>query len=307
LRDALRELVGAGLVTNDTIEALRAVIRWRPFVSPRDRNQPDPTKWLPADFTPSANRYVVQRRPNLRRLPKWKRPDLNAAEEATSWPGRWSLVRAPRVLGPEVDESVWAESIARQWLERYGVVSREMWRRERPMVSWRGIYRELKRLEFRGDVRRGYFVRGLSGAQFALPEAVEMLRTPAASAEEKRAIVMTVTDPANVYTLPMPGDAARDAFVKPRSRGALLVTIDGVVVMIAERRGESIIVRPGTSEADVTRSASALVAYLLERADKDLIIETIDGQPASGSPLLDALRAAGFRRGTTGLRYYRSL
>jgi ATP-dependent Lhr-like helicase len=307
LRDALRELVGAGLVTNDTIEALRAVIRWRPFVSPRDRNQPDPTKWLPADFTPSANRYVVQRRPNLRRLPKWKRPDLNAAEEATSWPGRWSLVRAPRVLGPEVDESVWAESIARQWLERYGVVSREMWRRERPMVSWRGIYRELKRLEFRGDVRRGYFVRGLSGAQFALPEAVEMLRTPAASAEEKRAIVMTVTDPANVYTLPMPGDAARDAFVKPRSRGALLVTIDGVVVMVAERRGESIIVRPGTTEADVTRSASALVAYLLERADKDLIIETIDGQPASGSPLLDAFRAAGFRRGTTGLRYYRSL
>ena len=306
LRDALRELVGSGLVTNDTIDALRAVVRWRPFVSPRDRNQPDPTKWLPADFTPSANRYVVQRRPNLRRLPKWKRPDLNAAEEATSWPGRWSLVRAPRVLGPDVDESVWAESIARQWLDRYGVVSREMWRRERPMVSWRSIYRELKRLEFRGDVRRGYFVRGLSGAQFALPEAVEMLRNPVSSGEESAAIVMTVTDPANVYTLPMPGDA-RDAFVKPRSRGALLVTIDGVVVMMAERRGERIVVRPGTSEADVTRSAAALVAYLLERADKDLIVETIDGQPASGSPLLDAFRAAGFRRGTTGLRYYRTL
>ena len=307
LRDALRELVGAGLVTNDTIDALRAIVRWRPIVSPRDRNQPDPTRWLPADFSPSANRYVVQRRPNLRRLPKWKRPDLNAAEEATSWPGRWSLVRAPRVLGPEVDESVWAEAIARQWLERYGVVSREMWRRERPIVSWRSIYRELKRLEFRGDVRRGYFVRGLSGAQFALPEAVEMLRTPATSDDERAPVVMSVTDPANVYTLPMPGDAARDQFVKPRSRGALLVTIDGVVVMIAERRGERVIVRPGTTEADVTRAATAAVGRLMELASDDVIVETINGQPASGSSLLEAFRAAGFRRGTTGLRYYRSL
>ena len=46
-------------------------------------------------------------------------------------------MRAPRVLGPEVDESALAELIARQWLERYGVVSREMWRRERPTIGWR--------------------------------------------------------------------------------------------------------------------------------------------------------------------------
>jgi ATP-dependent Lhr-like helicase len=57
---------------------------------------------FPADFTPSANRYVVQRRPNLRRLPKWKRPDVAGGEDTSNWPGRWSLVRVPRVLGPEV-------------------------------------------------------------------------------------------------------------------------------------------------------------------------------------------------------------
>src|SRR5262249_17873443 len=84
LRDALRELAGAGLVTNDTIDSFRQVVRWRPLVSPRDRAQPDPTRWLPADFTPSANRYVVQRRPNLRRLPRWKRPD-KGPQEATGW------------------------------------------------------------------------------------------------------------------------------------------------------------------------------------------------------------------------------
>src|SRR6185437_5680708 len=92
LRDALRELAGAGLVTSDTIDSLRAVLRWRPLISPRDRAQPDPTRWLPADFSPSAYRYVVQRRPNLRRMPRWKRPDREQVE-TESWPGRWSLVR----------------------------------------------------------------------------------------------------------------------------------------------------------------------------------------------------------------------
>ena len=305
LRDALRELVGAGLVTNDTMEALHRVVAWRPLISPRDRAQPDPTRWLPADFAPSANRYVVQRRPNLRRLPRWKRPDLESADDTSNWPGRWSLVRVPRVLGPEVDESVSAEAIARQWLERYGIVSREMWRRERPPVAWRGIYRELKRLEFRGEVRRGYFVRGLGGAQFALPEAVEMLRRPGEPDDEAALAVMTVTDPANVYSLPMPQDAARDPFVKPRSRGALLVAMDGVVVMIAERRGERILIRPSTPDGVVARAAAALVSHLAEHTTRDIRIETIDGQPASGSPHLEAFRAAGFRRGTIGLRYYR--
>jgi len=306
VREALRELVGAGLVTNDTMDALSRVIAWRPMVSPRDRAQPDPTRWLPADFTPSANRYVVQRRPNLRRLPKWKRPDVEGGEHTSNWPGRWSLVRVPRVLGPEVDESVWAESIARQWLDRYGVVSREMWRRERPPIGWRSIYHELKRLEFRGEVRRGYFVRGLAGAQFALPEAVEMLRRPATPDDDASPVVMTVTDPANVYSLPMPHDEARDPFVKPRSRGALLVTLDGLVVMIAERRGERILIRPSTSDGIVTRAAAALVAHLGERTTRDITVETIDGQPASGSRHLDAFRAVGFRRGTVGLRYYRA-
>ena len=302
LRDALRELVGAGLVTNDTMDALRFVLRWRPLVSPRDRAQPDPTRWLPADFTPSANRYVVQRRPNLRRLPKWKRPDKEGGAPV-EWPGRWSLVRAPRVLGPEADENAWAELIAKQWLERYGIVSREMWRRERPAIAWRSIYRELRRLEFRGDVRRGYFVRGLSGAQFALPQAIELLRADDSSDD---AVAISATDPANVYTLPMPQDPARDAFVRPRSRGALLVLVRGVVVMIADRRGSRVVVRPDTSDETVGLALKALLLRLLEQSDRDIVVETIDGQPASGSRFIDVFRDAGFRRGTVGLRYYRA-
>jgi ATP-dependent Lhr-like helicase len=306
LRDALRELVGLGLVTNDTMESLRLVLQWKPVLSPRDRNQADPTRWLPEGFTPSANRHVVQRRPNLRRLPKWKRPDKQGAE-TTTWPGRWSLVRTPRVLGPEAAESAWAELIARQWLDRYGVVSREIWRRERPAVGWRAIYYELKRLEFRGDVRRGYFVRGLSGAQFAIPEAVEMLRAEPAPTESVEATVLIVSDPANVFTLPLPTSPERDPFVRPRSRGALLATVNGAVVLIAERRGARIAIRPGTPPDVVTAAVRATIAHISQRTSRDLTIETIDGQPASGSHYLDAFTAAGLKRGTTGLRYYRRI
>src|SRR4029078_8371726 len=112
-----------------------------------------------------------------------------------------------------------------------------MWRRERPAIAWRSIYRELRRLEFRGDVRRGYFVRGLSGAQFALPQWIALLR-----AEDPRdeAVVISATDPANAYTLPMPQDPARDAFVRPRSRGAPLVLARGIVVVSAASRRSSL-------------------------------------------------------------------
>jgi ATP-dependent helicase Lhr and Lhr-like helicase len=149
-------------------------------------------------------------------------------------------------------------------------------------------------------------VRGLSGAQFALPEAVEMLRS-VASSEGAAPVVLTASDPANVFTLPMPQDPSRDPFVRARGRGSLLVTMDGVAVMIAERRGARVTVRPDTADSVATRAAQALASHLAARTSRDVIVETIDGQPASGSRYADAFRAAGFRRGTTGLRFYQGL
>lgn len=301
LRDALRELVGAGLVTNDTMDAMRAVVRWRPLVSPRGRVQPDPTRWLPSDFTPSANRRVVQRRPNARRLPRWRRPDLPGGDPET-WPGRWSLVASSRILGPASDEATLAESVARQWLDRYGIVAREMWRRERPSVGWRAIYHELKRLEYRGEVRRGYFVQGLSGAQFALPEAVEELRS---LPEDEEPTIIAAADPANVFAFPLAGGAARDPFVRPRGTGTLLVSIGGRVVMMAERRGSRVTVRPDADEASITHAAKSLVRHLARRIRRDLVLETIDGEPATTSRHAAPFVAAGFRRGASGLRLLR--
>jgi ATP-dependent Lhr-like helicase len=305
VRDALRELVAAGIATNDTIDALRDVLRWRPIVPMKDRNAPDPTRWLPADFTPSPNRPVVQRRANLRRLPKWKRPDR---EEVTTWGGRWSLVHLPSTLGPEEEEQELAERVARQWLTRYGIVSRDWWRREKPPVGWREIYHELKRLEFRGEVRRGYFVAGLAGAQFALPEAVEMLRVPVESTEQEPVIVFAASDPSNVYTLPLAPGIEPDPLARPRGAGALLVTRGGKIVLVAEGRGSRLRIREGATAADVRDAARALAERLLTRQRtarrRDLVVETIDGERAAVSRWADALREAGFKSMGTGLRYF---
>jgi ATP-dependent helicase Lhr and Lhr-like helicase len=307
VRDALRELVAGGLVTNDTVEALRDVLRWRPRFPIKRPSEPDPTRWLPAGFTPSESRPVVQRRINPRRIAKWKRPDR---EEAATWGGRWSLVHTLGTLGPELDEHTRAERVARQWLARYGIVSRDWWRREHPAVGWREIYHELKRLEFRGEVQRGYFVAGLAGAQFALPDAIELLRAPVPD-DADEIVVMSVSDPANVYALPLAAGVASDPLGRPRGAGALLVTRAGRIVLVAEGRGNRLRVAEGFLPADVGTAARALAERLSARQGtarrKDVVVETIDGERAAGSRYAQALRDVGFKGMGTGLRWYAGL
>ncbi len=259
VREAIRELVAWGLVTNDTVEALREVGRWK---SMTPRTGPDPTSWLPADYTPSRNRRVVQRRPNLRRLPKWRRPDKPGGTPS-GWTGRWSLVRRRGTLGPELPDEERADRIAHQWLARYGIVSRDWWRRERPPVLWRAIYRELKRLEFRGEVRRGYFVKGLGGAQFALPDAVEWLRAVANDDDRDSAgfVVMAASDPANVYNLQLEL-VDRDPLSRPRGSGALLVMRGGKVALAVEARGRRFTVASWMSLEQTAEAKNALREHL---------------------------------------------
>jgi ATP-dependent Lhr-like helicase len=304
-KSALRELVAAGLVTNDTVDALRDVLRWNSLLPVTRGDQPDPTRWLPADFKPSGNRQVVQRRVNLRRLPKWRRPELEVGSTGL-WGGRWSLVHLAGTLGSRSDGAADAEEVARKWLDRYGIVSRDWWKRERSSVGWREIYHELKRLEYRGEVQRGYFVSGLAGAQFALPEAVELLR----QGDEARAgvVVMATSDPANVYTLPLTEGAESDPMGRPRGAGAMLVTAEGRIIMTSESRGTRLRVAPGTSTDDVIEGARALGDRLVKRYGStrrhDVIVETIDGERAAGLRWTDAFVEAGFRVMSSSLRYF---
>lgn len=307
-RDALRELVAAGLVTNDTIASLRDVVRWQPSLPAKKVDEPDPTRWLPADFKPSSGRVsggrgFAQRRPNLKRIPRWRRADW---EGDSQWGGRWALVHAPGTLGVFEDPQESAEQIARQWLARYGVVSRDWYAVERPPISWRSIYHELKRLEFRGDVQRGYFVAGLAGAQFALPEAVELLRANVATDDDSAIIVMAAVDPANAYALPVAGGAI-DPLTRPRGPGALLFTRNGRVIMTSERKGSRLRIAEDATEEDVRDATNAFMAHYapapgtLKR--KDVIVETINSDKSTRSKWASLLREAGMTGRGGALRF----
>jgi ATP-dependent Lhr-like helicase len=258
VRHGLRELASVGLVTNDTVEALREVVRWRAL--PR-QDSVDPTRWLPADFSPSPNRRVVQRRPNLRRLPKWRRPDRPGGM-VSAWTGQWSLVGRVGTMGLAFADDAIALAVARQWLNRYGIVTRELWKRERPPVSWRSIYLELKKLEFRGEARRGYFVRGLGGAQFATPAALELLRVTAAQdPTDAPFVVLAASDPANVYNLAIDPEL-RDPLSRPRGGGALLVTRGGKVAISVEGRGRRLVIANWMTREEVERAKELLSNHL---------------------------------------------
>jgi ATP-dependent Lhr-like helicase len=260
LRESLRELAAFGLVTNDTADALRQIIRWKPLLPEASY---DPERWLPASFL-NRTRPVRQRRGSVRNFPKWQRPDKPGVHPTVGWTGRWSLLHKAGTLGPPLSEEEQASMVAKQWLARYGIVSRDWWRRERPPVEWRAIYHELKRLEFRGEIRRGYFVRGLAGAQFALPDAVERLREIASETNDAADVPFTViaaSDPANPYSLPL-DLADRDPLSRPRGAGGILVMRAGRVALSVEGRGKRVVRAEWLSDTEAAEAMRVLKAHV---------------------------------------------
>lgn len=263
LHEALRELVAAGLVTADGVDALREIARLRPLPAP-DRPRPDPARWLPAEF--ERRMPVVQRRPSMTRLPRWRRPDRPGRTDG--WAGRWAAITLPNAAYTprSEDEAQAARFVAQTWLERYGVVARDIHRREQPNVAWRAIYEQLRDMELRGAVRRGYFVQGLLGAQFALPDAVERLRE-IANESEAPAVIMSVRDPANAYRWARAVRSEASAASAPLLRArSLVVTRSGRPILVAEARAERLRLMPNVTAPDLTAAAQSLTRHLRQQA-----------------------------------------
>ncbi len=201
--EGLWDLVARGLVTADAFSAVRSLL------SARDR-------W----------RTRTVRRPSGR-LARRRAPVGTGIGE-----GRWSLLPGAEVLGtPAVDDGVLlpgneelAESVAHQMLARWGVVAWEVWSRESFKVPWREGVWALRRLEARGVALGGRFIAGLSGEQYALPEAFEELQVVHRATARGEQVVVAGADPLN-----MTGSIIAGARV-PTRRNQRVVYRDGVVV-----------------------------------------------------------------------------
>ncbi|MBE7519324.1 MAG: DEAD/DEAH box helicase [Thermoflexaceae bacterium] len=213
--------------------------------------------------------------------------------------GRWSLVAAPAATSTER-----AHALAGALLERYGVVTRETAATEGLPGGFSAVYPVLKAMEESGRVRRGYFIEGLGGAQFALPGAVDRLRAGRDAPRDESALVLAATDPANPYgaTLGWPQKEASSRNTPQRAAGARVVLVSGEPILYLERSGKGLLTLPAAD--DPGRLALAISALLQDPAilnGRSFTIERIDGEPAAGSPHAAALLGAGFVPGYRGM------
>ena len=234
--------------------------------------------------------------------------------------GRWSLLP-----DRDIDPTRRAHALAEALLDRHGILTRGAVAAEHVAGGFAAVYPVLKAFEDGGRCRRGYFVDGLGGAQFAMPGAVDRMRAMAAPRreaspwqppvpggwrerarrEEIRALVLAATDPANPYgaALPWPTRPAADAGGhKPgRKAGALVVLVDGELTFYVERGGRSLLSWSDDPDC-VQPAADALALAVHEGMLGKLAVERADGAAVLTSPLGQALEHAGFRPTPRGLR-----
>jgi ATP-dependent Lhr-like helicase len=179
LEEALSQLAALGLVTSDSFNGLRALL-------------------VPSDKRPTFGRNIGKRR---------RKTNLASIEFA----GRWSLLRSPIASQPSgngvesSERDTAAAKFARVLLHRYGVVFRRLLERESLGASWYELGRIYRRWEARGEIRGGHFVGGISGEQFALPEAIGLLRSIRKAPPKGELITLSAADPLNLQGILTPG------------------------------------------------------------------------------------------------------
>jgi len=283
--DALWSLVWRGLVTNDTLHALRAFIA-----------KPESTRSSKRVHNQSAFRS--------------RRTTPPAAQ------GRWTLVPTPD-RATSAQQTAWSHSIALQLLQRYGIVTRETVAQENLPGGFSAVYEVLKALEAQGRIRRGYFVAGLGGAQFAQPAAVDLLRSlRATNPNQPEMLLLAASDPANpwgsILRWPIPESAAPDnTAVLTRSVSASVILRNGDLVAYLRRNNPALQVILPADEPDRSAVARDLARFLAHFAQErlqipenrhhgGLLIDAIAGRPAHEHFLARFLQDAGFHPSPRG-------
>ena len=294
------DLVWAGHLTNDTLGPLRTLLGT-------------------GRTTHSTARGPVRQRS------RYGRPVMPTRTGPPTVAGRWS-----RLPDRDTDTTRRTHALAEALLDRHGVVTRGAVVAERAPGGFAAVYTVLKAFEEAGRVRRGYFVEGLGAAQFAAPGAVDRMRALAAAKpasdtplwetpvpggwdahtsrqrqrrDEARAVVLAATDPANPYgaALPWPERDAEGGHKPARKAGALVVLVDGTLVLYVERGGKTLL-SFSSDESCLPPAVDALALAVRDGALGKLTVTKADGEAALTSPLGLALEAAGFRPTPRGLR-----
>ncbi|QNF93163.1 ATP-dependent helicase [Janibacter sp. YB324] len=276
LADVLWSLAHRGLVTGDTLAPVRGLL-----AGGRSAHKP-------------------QRRPATRGRyggrPRLGRPTVPQRSGPPRAAGRWSALPVA-----ESDPTLRIHAAAEGLLDRHGVVTRGAVVAEEVEGGFAAIHRVLGAAEEAGQVRRGYFIEGLGASQFAVPGAVDEVRSAAAP---DGAVVLAATDPANPWGAALRWPERDAGGHQPgRKAGALVVAVDGRLVLYVERGGRTLLSWPSDDET-LEAAARGLADAVQRGALGRLTVQRADGAAVLGSqePLARALTGAGFTMTPRGLR-----
>jgi ATP-dependent Lhr-like helicase len=236
--------------------------------------------------------------------------------------GRWVLV--PQEPTAALRDAAACAALAQQLLSRYGVLTREAVLAEELGGGFGAVYPALKAMEESGRVRRGLLVAGLGATQFALPPALDLLRTLREEPPEPEVVHLAAGDPANPYgaalrwptslaprsgTAPVAAEGAKAAGSRTLSRaaGSSVILVDGALAAYVRRRSPDLTVFLPEDEPTRSRVARAVARKLAEVAQRTgqlrrsvFTIATINQVAAAQHPFIGALKEAGFAAGLAG-------
>lgn len=288
--DALWSLLWQSMVTNDTFHALRAYVA------------------KPSASRPAKHQHNLQSFRSRRTTPPTAQ-------------GRWALLP-----GAAASQTEWSHAVAQQLLHRHGIVARETVTQENIPGGFSAIYEVLKTMEESGRIRRGYFVAGLGATQFALPSAVDLLRSlrNGPQSEHPEMLALAATDPANPYgaVLPWPSmqiEDENDSSLRSltRSVGATVILCNGELIAYLRRNNPNVLVFLPPDDPEQSTAARDLAAFLLTLAQNEMrkdgdanrhggmLISTINGKPAHLHLLSHFLQDAGFHAAPLGFNVRR--
>jgi ATP-dependent Lhr-like helicase len=227
--------------------------------------------------------------------------------------GRWSAVESPRVTKAAATE--WGAAMAQQLLTRHGVITRETVASEAVAGGFSAVYQVLRAMEDAGRVRRGYFVARLGAAQFALPAALDLLRS-LREAEEPKTVVLAATDPANPYGSILPWPELPEGSSKPgvdvgrptRSVGARTILVHGRAAAYLRRGERELLLFLPDAEPRRSQVGREVVRMLLhlagarEEGRRGILIAEINGDAATAHPAARLFLKNGFAATAMGLQ-----
>lgn len=299
---AIWDLVWAGRITNDTFLPLASLGKRKRSAAAR------PARGLPRGW---------RRGPRAGTAQAGMRAGVSGARRGRAGMlagGRWCLVGDLAPPAGRVSDTEWSHAMATLLLDRHGVVAAETARSENVPGGFEALYPVLREMEEAGHIRRGYFVHGLAGRQFALPAAVERLRRERRGPAKRGAIgILPAVDPASPWgaVLPWPQLGTE---LDPRRRGprriagAWLVLRAGSPCLFLEAGGQGIWTFAALGGDPEPQDVWAALRDLAgRRRRRTLRVLRIDGRPARESPWTATLDACGFEKDPDGYRVSRLL